>query len=434
MAQVNVRNRKKKDGSNSWEYRFETAMVDGKRKQVSKSGFNTKKEALEEGIKALSEYNRAGTHFKPSEMSVSDYFDYWIKNYCEVNLSDNSTAVYYSVINTHLKDKIGHYKLSSIDHETLQNCLNEICNDNDFSPKYVNTFRKVMNGAFKYAYATAKFINTNPAINLTIPKNVNSDNNKDIILTKEQVETILNRFKDKPEQYYPILIAYNTGLRVSEVYGLTWDRIDLENRTLTVDRIMKHFDYENRKDKVYRGIKGKMITRWLLGECKTKSSYRTIKFGKALHDALIELRKSQDENKAFYGEFYKHTYLKDELSRNNKPIKRIIQSEIPHELPEVEFVCRKIDGETMGPKSMIYPSKVINEELGIDFRFHALRHTHATMLIESGVPINIVSKRLGHSSARITWDIYVGASSELDEVAADVFDKTNAIMPILPTE
>ena len=56
------------------------------------------------------------------------------------------------------------------------------------------------------------------------------------------------------------------------------------------------------------------------------------------------------------------------------------------------------------------------------------------MLIESGVPINIVSKRLGHSSARITWDIYVGASSELDEVAADVFDKTNAIMPILPTE
>ena len=207
MAQVNVRNRKRKDGSNSWEYQFEAAMVDGKRKQVSKSGFNTKKEAIEEGIKALAEYNRAGVHFTPSEMSVADYFDYWIKNYCEVNLSDNTTASYNSVINNHLKDKIGYYRLSSIDHEILQNCLTEICNENDFSPKYAHTFRKVMNGAFRYAYETAKFINSNPAANLTIPNKMNIENDTDKILTREQVEIILERFKGKPEQYYPILIA-----------------------------------------------------------------------------------------------------------------------------------------------------------------------------------------------------------------------------------
>ena len=65
MAQVNVRNRKKADGSNNWEYRFEAAKVDGKRKHISKSGFRTKKEALEAGTKALAEYNNAGQHFTP---------------------------------------------------------------------------------------------------------------------------------------------------------------------------------------------------------------------------------------------------------------------------------------------------------------------------------------------------------------------------------
>ena len=85
MATINVRKR-----NNKWQYQFEAAKIEGKRKQITKSGFNTKKEALDAGVKALAEYNNSGLHFEPSEISVSDYFDYWYKNYVTLELKINT--------------------------------------------------------------------------------------------------------------------------------------------------------------------------------------------------------------------------------------------------------------------------------------------------------------------------------------------------------
>ena len=56
------------------------------------------------------------------------------------------------------------------------------------------------------------------------------------LFTKEEVDTILNRFTKNHCAYYAFLTAYHTGLRVSEVFGLTWDDIDLEKKTLTVNK------------------------------------------------------------------------------------------------------------------------------------------------------------------------------------------------------
>ena len=78
---VNVRKRGK-----GYQYYFEIAPVDGKRKQQVKSGFKTKKEAEEAGIKAYNEYTQTGHSFTPATMSYSDYLDYWLENYCHVNL------------------------------------------------------------------------------------------------------------------------------------------------------------------------------------------------------------------------------------------------------------------------------------------------------------------------------------------------------------
>lgn len=73
-----------------WQYRFEAAKIDGKRQRISKSGFRTKKEALEAGTKALAEYNQCGQHFVASEISFSDYLDYWLNNYCLTNLKQTT--------------------------------------------------------------------------------------------------------------------------------------------------------------------------------------------------------------------------------------------------------------------------------------------------------------------------------------------------------
>ena len=89
MATVNTRKR-----GQTWQYQFEAAAIDGKRKQITKSGFRTKKEALEAGTKALSEYNNCGLTFTPSEMSFSDYLDYWLKEYAKVNLKETTVDNY----------------------------------------------------------------------------------------------------------------------------------------------------------------------------------------------------------------------------------------------------------------------------------------------------------------------------------------------------
>ena len=433
MAKINVRNRNRgkyyKDGRPkppNWEYRFEAAKVDGKRNQISNAGYSTKKEAELAGSKALAEYNNAGRLFSPSEISVSDYFDYWVKNYCETNLSDNTTYTYNTVIQKYIKPAIGLYKLKAIETMTIQEFINEICVEKGFSKEYNNTILKVLKQGFKYAQKTAKFISANPAEDVSLPNMDVLNEEEIIVLSKKDVAAILDRFKRSPYQYYPILIAYYTGLRVSEVYGLTWEDIDFDKKTLTVNKIAKKFDYNARKNKNHKLRKGHVEAIWYLGACKTPSSYRTIQIGDTLLNALMDYKELQEQYKKTYGEYYYKTYVKEELTPNGRKVKRIVQTTdavAPDvKLDQVDLICVKDNGEFRGTSAMRYPSKVINYEMGINFNFHALRHTHATMLIEQGHPIKAVSERLGHSNSKITWDVYVKVTEKMENDVVDTFE------------
>lgn len=432
MAKLNVRNRNKdkfdKDGkpkAANWEYRFEAAKIDGKRKHISKAGFRTKKEAEIAGNAALAQYNSAGKHFTPAEISVADFFDYWLENYSKVNSSDNTTLGYKSIVENHIKPRLGLYRLRAIDTVAIQTFINAMHTENEFSQSYIKNILKVVKNGLKYAHKTAKFINENPAEDVTTP-NIDPEEEEILVLTKEEVADILDRFKKSPFQYYPMLIAYYTGLRVSEVFGLTWNDIDFEKKTLTVNKIAKKFDYNAKNEKGYRGIKGKSKTIWYLGACKTKSSYRTISIGDTLINALLDYKELQEANKREYGDFYIRTYAKDELTNNKRKVKRIIQAEnssnIEEPFEEVNLICVRENGAFSGTDSMKYPSQVINSKLGINFKFHALRHTHATMLIEQGLPIKAVSERLGHSSSQITWDVYVKVTEKMETEVVETFE------------
>lgn len=434
MAKLNIRNRNKdkyfKDGKPkppNWEYRFEGAKVNGKRNQISEAGFRTKKEAEVAGTKALATYNNAGQHFVPAEISVADFFDYWLKNYSGVNNSDNTTASYDAIINNHIKPRLGIYKLKSIDTLTVQEFINAMHTEMGFSKTYIKSILKVLKNGFKYAHKTAKFISSNPVEDVTLPITGVDEDEDILVLTKEQVATILDRFRRSPYQYYAMLIAYYTGLRVSEVYGLTWDRIDFEKKTLKVDRIAKKFEY-NGKGKQSKGISGQSNVIWYLGECKTKSSYRTISIGDTLINALMDYKEMQEANKKEYGSNYTRTYAVEELTKNKRKVLRIIQTtEKQKGMEELHLVCVKEDGSFTGTNSMKYPSKVINDKMGIEFKFHAFRHTHATMLIEQGLPIKAVSERLGHASTKITWDIYVKVTKKMEDEVVETFEAESGL-------
>ena len=85
-----------------YQYQFAIAPVNGKRKYINKSGFRTKSEAIEAGNKAYNEYKTAGVPFKECNISYSDYLDYWLENYCKVNLKYNTIQSYKSLINKYI--------------------------------------------------------------------------------------------------------------------------------------------------------------------------------------------------------------------------------------------------------------------------------------------------------------------------------------------
>lgn len=437
MAKLSVRNRNKGQVDKSgkpkdarWEYRFQTASINGQRKWISKGGFKTKKEAEAAGIKAMNEYNNAGVQFEPTEISVSDYLDYWIKNYCIFNVADNTLAAYRNIIKNHLKPHIGHYQLKAVTTIVLQEMINDIYVKHGFSKSFMKNILKVTKGAFHYAKVTAKLIQVDPATDVELP-NMSSDSDAEeiIILNKNDVNRILERFEKSPATYYAILTAYYTGLRVAEVYGLTWDCIDFKNKTITVNKNVKCIEKEGHATdgKRQRPVRAKSASRWYFGSCKTSSSYRTIDIGDTLLEALRGYKQWQEENEELYDELYLKHYLKDEITETHRQVKRIISMhdldvEIPLERAYPVFI--KENGEFGGSATIKYASKVINYELGIKFNFHALRHTHATMLIEAGVPVKTVSDRLGHGNVRTTLETYVHVTKQMKSDAVDIFEKT----------
>lgn len=415
MAQVTTRNRNKdkfdKEGKPkkaNWEYRFEAAKINGKRKHISKSGFRTKKEAELAGIKALSEYNNAGMTFEPSEMSFSDYLDYWFENYVKISCSYNTQTAYSVIINNHLKPSLGAYKLRSLTPMILQEYVNGMYK-NGYKKSTLKNIMGVMSGSLKYAVVPSQLLQSSPAEYISYPKvkSTRSDTNRSVI-SVEDFNRMIERFEKGNPFRYALFIGFYTGLRIGEVFGLTWNDIDFDNKTLSVNKqIVK-------REKA-----------WYFGEPKTPASVRTIQIGDTLIEELKEYKRIQAENELKYGEFYTKTYIKEEKDEKGKSIHRIVEAEksLPLSLVQVKLIMRKADGTYSSTDSFKYASRVIHYELGIKFNFHSLRHTHATKLIENGVSPKAVQVRLGHDKIETTLQTYTHNTKAMEEGAVDTFER-----------
>ncbi len=415
---VNVRKR-----GNVYEYNFDVAKIEGKRKRITKSGFKTKAEALKQGTIAYNEYLNTGRKLVSNEMSYSDFLDYWLDNHCKINLKYHTIEAYSNIVKTHLKPNLGFYKLSQITKTTLQDFLNKIYVEKAYSKNFLNNIRKVLKCSFNYAVDN-EYVKINSAANLKLPKYDEPPKDVAHIFTTEEINTILDRFKKNHCIYYAFLTAYCTGLRIAEVFALTWDDIDFKNKTISVNKnILKKNQAGGTKG---RHLSGNSTTVWYFGTCKTQTSYRTVPIGDTLLKALKEYKEEQQIHKLNYGDTYMKHYKKNVINPyNNKTEIKIVNAyaEIDVALPEVDFVFVKNNGVYEGTDSTKYPFKVIHYELGIPCRFHDFRDTHATKLIESGADIKAVSKRLGHRNIDITYNIYVRVTEKMENETANKFEE-----------
>lgn len=426
MAKLNIRNRNKdkfyKDGRPkppNWEYRFEGAKINGKRNQISNAGYSTKKEAEIAGTKALAEYNNGGVHFTPSEISFSDYLDYWLENYSKSSCRYNTQNIHKRIVENHLKPSLGMYRLKSLTPVIIQEYVNK---------KFASGLKKntldgilsTLRASLKYAVVPAQMLQSSPAEYITYPKlSFERTESNRVIISSEDFEKMMQKFHKGNPFRYALLIGFYGGLRIGEVYALTWDDIDLNEGYISINKgIYKR--YHTLQDK-----KLEEKSAWYFGDTKTYSSIRKIKIGKTLVSELKEYKKLQLENQLYYGEYYTDIFKKAETDEKGNTIFRLIEIEktVPTTLPAANMIMRKENGQYSSIDSFKYAARVIHYDLNIDFNFHSLRHTHATRLIENGISPKVVQARLGHERIETTLQTYVHNTEQMELEAVNSFEE-----------
>lgn len=392
---------------NKWEYRFEGARIDGKRQQFSKSGFATKKEALEAGAKALAQYNQAGTFFVPSEISFADYLEYWIDNYCKSNLKSATITNYQKKIRLHIKPVLGQYKLKALSPTILQQFINDKFNEG-YSRNTLSVIKGILSNSLSYAVEPLKYIESNPMLYVKLPSKraiakVPTRSAPHIFIPKERMTEIFERFPEGTSTHLPLMLGYKCGLRLGEAYGLVWEDIDLERQILSVNRQVQWHEKENPTSTGY----------WYFTNPKY-DSFRTIAIDNELTELLKRTKDKQERAKVFYADLYIHNYESDHT--------RILNTNGNGN--EINLVIVRDSGEYIQPRTMQHTSNIIHTKLDYpEFDFHSLRHTHCSMLLEAGASPKYVQERLGHKNIQVTMQIYQHLTEKMVQQGDDVLNK-----------
>lgn len=218
---------------------------------------------------------------------------------------------------------MGAYRIKSINKNNLQAFITDLYNDG-FSVNTVTSIKGLLTKSFNFA-VDRNYIPASSAVNLVIPKNKQPDRptrfKQHIFLEKDQVDKIFERFPKGTSSFIPLKIAYHTGMRPGEVFGLIWDDIDFVNKTITVNRQVQWYAGKRTEEEKKR-TNGTSESNgyWYFCEPKHKS-YRTIDIDDTLLDILKEEYEKQQRACEYYDEYYSHYYsdfkVTDEILRRN---------------------------------------------------------------------------------------------------------------------
>lgn len=325
------------------------------------------------------------------EMTVEDWFDFWIGNIVS-DLAPNTIRNYRERYEHNIRPVIGKLKITDVKPmhcKLVFNRMNETYAGGTIRQTYITM------GTMFRAAVDNDILTRHPMDGVKYTKPVKAADDIKYFTVDEQ-----NAFLEAAKcshNYHQFALILETGLRVGEVIGLTWDCIDWEKCTLTVNKTLE-FRHKQKE--------------WRAGPPKTAHSYRTI----PLTDRAVALLREVEAMKQTRKESPVLDTVLDYMDRRSGKVLQL-------KLRDLVFINYRT-GKPIKNSSYDTHLYKLCDKAGVKrVCVHALRHTYATRVIESGMQPKILQKLLGHASIKTTMDRYVHVTDESMEDAVRCFEK-----------
>ncbi|MGG4340445.1 site-specific integrase [Paenibacillus lautus] len=360
--------------------------TDGKRVKRTKT---IKVSGRREAEKELAKFQvevEAGEYIAPEKMTFYNFVDEWHQKYAIKHLEAKTLESYSYMLKNHIEPTFSSKRLDEIKSLHIVSFLKALEQDGSrkddksggLSSTSIRFIHRILKDIFERAVEW-KIIKSNPVSSVKRPK-VSSSRVE--VYTEAEVSDLLKALQNEPQHWrIMISLALTTGLRRGELLALEWDHINLDEGIIEVNQSLSYVNGEN-----------------IIKPPKTKSSVRKVSIPEALISDLKEYQEQTISSKQNLADKWEghpdHFFVFS--SWNGKPYY--------HTVPGTWF-RRFLKRNHLKP-----------------IRFHDLRHTSATLLINQGVHAKTIASRLGHADIRTTMNIYGHALQSADKIAADTLN------------
>lgn len=352
-------------------------------------------EELREKEKEIQKNIFDGIRVEAKKITVNNVFELW-RSLKKSVVKPNTFQNYVYMYNLFVYPDFGKLKIISLKRSDVRRFYTTLVDERNMKIRTVDNIHTVLYQVLELA-VEEDYLRVNPASNamkeLKQTHNFETEKRRALTIPEQQLfEKFLNESEKCSYWKNIFTVMINTGMRVGEITALTWDDIDFEKNTISVNRTLVYYKHE------MNGCS------YSINTPKTKSGIRTIPMIEKVKNALYEEKKNQENS--------------------GVPLDITIDG-----VNNFVFINRygNVQGQAVLNKALRYIMRECNEWV-LDntknkedivllprFSCHSLRHTFATRMVEAGINIKVVQETLGHADVTTTLNIYADATDELQK-------------------
>jgi integrase len=344
--------------------------VSGKRKRIKRTA-RTKTQAREK-LRELIALRDQGVELTSGDAPLATYLQRWLNDSVKPSVRAKTYVNYESIVRVRIVPRVGGVKLSKVNPAILQQLYSDLL-ESGLAAQSVRNTHRVLHKAFEQALRWG-LIARNP-VDATDPPRPKATEMQ--TLTSQQVGILLDCTADD-RNHALYLLAVTTGMRLGELLGLRWADIDFDGKRLFVRRSLQQ---------VQRQL--------IFVPPKTEKSRRTVMLTDSAINGPKELRRRQNTERLALGP----AWIDDDL------------------------VFPNTVGEPSDPGAASTHFQQVLKRIELPkIRFHDLRHTAASLLLQAGTHPKVVQEMLGHSTITLTLDTYSHSIPSMHGEAADTME------------